>query len=495
MQNARMSARARALLLGLLWLAITAAGCVVLGYGTLEQARAAFDADARAAHRALSEEARRQEVLLATLVALQPAAADGQAGPEQRLVALHPEVLRVQRRDGLGAWFGAQRDALAAAEAQSRATTGTGAPAVMDWTSGRYWIVRWAEPASFALQIDLKRLMPDRETGLMAAASTRLWIEQSPAERVLLGGSGRVDEPTTWQFQFRQRLAAESLPLDLVAQRGMSWLALPLSSMLAWALGAGCLTFWLYHWWSRRALVAAALEADARRWNGAATASWPDPAPWPGGESRAAPGGAATRWTTAVDPEPPELVVARGAIDQAARRSRHAVELIGRLQAAAAEPGLEGRLQAVAWEEALRDLLELQAPELERLGAVVTLSVPADVRLVIAEPVALDRVFHGLMSASLKNLERVPVSERQLEFTATPLGEWASLTIRDTGPGWTDDELERLLRPADPLSPGSEGPFSLPVCAALAHGMGGSLIAGNGALRGAWFRLSLPVNH
>ena len=107
MQNARMSARARALLLGLLWLAITAAGCVVLGYGTLEQARAAFDADARAAHRALSEEARRQEVLLATLVALQPVAADGQAGPEQRLVALHPEVVRVQRRDGLGAWFGA----------------------------------------------------------------------------------------------------------------------------------------------------------------------------------------------------------------------------------------------------------------------------------------------------------------------------------------------------------------------------------------------------
>ncbi len=491
----RMSTpRVRVLIPFLLWLAVTVAGCIVIGQGTLEQARAAFDGDARAAHRALSEQARRQETLLATLALLQPAAGEGRAGAEQRLANLYPDVVRVQRRDPVSGWNGPQREALAAAEALSRSGAGSVPPAVIDWPAGRYWIVRWAEPTSFAVQIDLKRLLPDREVALIGEGPTRVWIEQTASERVLLGGSGRADEASTWQFQFRQRLAADSLPFDFVATRGFSWLSLPLSSMLAWALGAACLAFWLHGWWARRAQLAELPAGSEWRRRDGVPASWPDPVAWQGGEPRLVPGGPTTRWSTAVEPEPPELVVARGAIDQAARRSRHAVELIGRMQAAAAEPGLDGHLQAVAWEDALRDLLELQAPELERLGAVVTLSVPAEVSLVDAEPVALDRVFHGLFSAVLKNLTHVPVSERQIELTAAALGEWASLTIRDTGPGWTDTELERLLLPADPDAPGREGPFSLPVCAALAHGMGGSLIAGNGALRGAWFRLSLPIH-
>ena len=81
----RMSTpRVRVLIPFLLWLAVTVAGCIVIGQGTLEQARAAFDGDARAAHRALSEQARRQETLLATLALLQPAAGERRPGAEQR---------------------------------------------------------------------------------------------------------------------------------------------------------------------------------------------------------------------------------------------------------------------------------------------------------------------------------------------------------------------------------------------------------------------------
>ena len=94
-------------------LMLTLAGAAWLAQQSLLQQRAAFETDARIVHRLLSQQVVQHDAVLATIALLQP----GTDQPEQRLPALYPHILRVQRRDAGAAW---PDEALARAEAASR---------------------------------------------------------------------------------------------------------------------------------------------------------------------------------------------------------------------------------------------------------------------------------------------------------------------------------------------------------------------------------------
>ena len=111
------------------WAPPPAAGlAAVAGYAWIVQAaladrRAAFDTDARIAHRLLSTQAAQHDAMLATLTLLQPAGAQapGAEAAEQRLPASFAQVLAVARPGRGQDWPAAAGDAdrLAAAQAQS----------------------------------------------------------------------------------------------------------------------------------------------------------------------------------------------------------------------------------------------------------------------------------------------------------------------------------------------------------------------------------------
>jgi hypothetical protein len=63
----------------------------------LAHLRDAFETDARIVHRLLSQRVVQHDAVLATLALLQPPAEA--SAPEQRLPALYPQILGVQRRD------------------------------------------------------------------------------------------------------------------------------------------------------------------------------------------------------------------------------------------------------------------------------------------------------------------------------------------------------------------------------------------------------------
>ena len=84
----------------LLWLALSALGCLLLARTELAQLREAFETDARISHRLLSQRAVQHEAVLATLALLQPTAQPGVTDTaEQRLSSVYPQILSVQRRD------------------------------------------------------------------------------------------------------------------------------------------------------------------------------------------------------------------------------------------------------------------------------------------------------------------------------------------------------------------------------------------------------------
>ena len=82
--------------------AIALAGAAAIARQSLEQQRALFETDARIVHRLLSQQVVQHDAILATLALLQPAPdAPGSRSPEQRLPALYPRILSVQRSDAL----------------------------------------------------------------------------------------------------------------------------------------------------------------------------------------------------------------------------------------------------------------------------------------------------------------------------------------------------------------------------------------------------------
>ncbi|MDZ4102891.1 MAG: hypothetical protein U1E12_14550 [Hydrogenophaga sp.] len=80
--------------------AIALAGAAAIARQSLEQQRALFETDARIVHRLLSQQVVQHDAILATLALLQPAPVASRTGsPEQRLPALYPRILSVQRSD------------------------------------------------------------------------------------------------------------------------------------------------------------------------------------------------------------------------------------------------------------------------------------------------------------------------------------------------------------------------------------------------------------
>ncbi|MEO6270840.1 MAG: two-component sensor histidine kinase, partial [Lautropia sp.] len=87
---------------GMLTAAVAAAGVIVQVQTGFDRLEADFQTDARIAHRLLSQSAAQHDAVLAMLALLQPTG--DLDGPARRLPAIYSHILRVERREPLGAW-------------------------------------------------------------------------------------------------------------------------------------------------------------------------------------------------------------------------------------------------------------------------------------------------------------------------------------------------------------------------------------------------------
>ena len=94
----------------------------------------------------------------------------------------------------------------------------------MDFARGQFGVVRAAEPASFALQIDVRRMAPWSEWPMAPDGPVRATLEYAGQTLVLHAGQAG---PGVWRFDFRKHLAADSQPFDLVVSQPLGWGALP----------------------------------------------------------------------------------------------------------------------------------------------------------------------------------------------------------------------------------------------------------------------------
>ncbi|KRC09995.1 histidine kinase [Hydrogenophaga sp. Root209] len=466
---------------------IALAGAAAIARQSLEQQRALFETDARIVHRLLSQQVVQHDAILATLALLQPAPAAPHTGsPEQRLPALYPRILSVQRSDATTPWTD---PGLAEAERLSR-QSGRAALAPLDLQSGRYRLVLASEPASYALTIDLQALVPWTEWP-MAAETSAVRVE------LVLAGQHHPIQPGRLQagsrFAFHKVVAAESQPFDVVATQTVGWRQLPWARMLAWTLAVAALLAAVRH--LQRQRMARRRAEELLRLGQVARLNTL-------GELAAGMAHELNQPLTAVlantqaaqrllDDDPPELATARAAMAQAAAQARRAAEVVGRLRRAVERPDSAGQRQSVDAVDAVRRALHLLEPECQRRGVAPALD-GAPALDVMADPVALDQIVHNLIVNALQALEQVPAAQRRLTLTLRTVDGLGELAVADNGPGIAPEVLPRLFEPFFSTREGGLG-LGLSLCETLASSMGGSLSAANATTGGAVFRLRLPL--
>ncbi len=465
-------------------LVVAAIGCIVIVRLELGHLRAAFETDARIVHRLLSQRTAQHDAVMSMLALLQ--ANGGTADTGQRIPSVYPQIMNVQQRTGETAW---SDPALQAAEEESRKQRRAAATGV-NFADGRYQLVQAAVPASYAVQINLRDMVPWDEWPMPRESSAvRVTLEHGNQNFVLQ--SGRSDHGW-WRFDFRKRLATDSQPFDVVAVHSVGWADLPWLKMLGWVLLtvatlAGLLALERQRAERRRAEELLRLGQVARL-NTL-------------GELAAGMAHELNQPLTAVlaniqaagrllADDPPELDTARDAMQRSAEQARRAADVVQRLRRAVERPDVSGHLQAVSLEAAVGNALYLLEPELRRLA--VKPAVSGTAITVLAEPVALEQIIHNLLTNALQALVQVPANERRLHLDMGTANGKGVLTVRDSGPGIAADVLPRLFEPFFTTREGGLG-LGLSLCESLAAGMGGALTAAGNPPRGAAFTLQLPL--
>ncbi|HMS26473.1 MAG TPA: ATP-binding protein [Burkholderiaceae bacterium] len=481
------------------WLGASLLGMVWTANQTIDRQRALFETDARIVHRLLSQQVVQHDAILATLALLQPGHTGAQTGeeatPEQRLTALYPHILNVQRRDRDGMWSDvAVQQAESVSKQQKRA-----ALANVDVQKGRFQLVLAAQPMAYALTIDVRGMVPWADWPMQTDSSPVRVVLAHDGQSFILQ-KGESDTSSTaglldWRFVFSKHLAAASQPFDVIATQTFKWQQLPWVMMLLWPLLVAAVLYVVSFLMRQRDARRRAEEllrlGQVARLNtlGELAAGMAHELNQPL-SAMLANTQAAQRMLADT---PPELDNAQHAMTQAVAQARRASEVVGRLRRAVEQPESGQGTQALDLGEVLRRAVYLLEPDAKRLGIVISLQ-SAEPVWVLADSVALDQIVHNLLMNAFQALERSHTQTKRLQISTLQNGQFGELRVADNGVGIPDEVLPRLFEPFFSTREGGLG-LGLSLCETLAQGMGGAIRAENQTTGGAVFTLRLPLSN
>jgi len=154
----------------------------------------------------------------------------------------------------------------------------------------------------------------------------------------------------------------------------------------------------------------------------------------------------------------------------------------------------EVRMEPVDPAVLARDVGELFEPQSLQKGLTLTVALPDERVVISTDPTRLRQILINLVGNAMKFTDAGHVA---LELSATD--ERMHFCVRDTGPGMTAQDLERIFDPFTQLDQSHKRPkggtgLGLPVSRRLAHLLGGDLTVASEPGRGTTFTLWLPRN-
>jgi signal transduction histidine kinase len=492
-----------------LLLLVLAAGATAIVRWDIASRREDLYAEARTAHRLLSQATSRVDAVLMTLV-LTAAPGDGGApvvDAATRLPAVYPQVVQAWRRDTrpTGANGGLQPELDLAQQRSLELPTALrhAVIAAVDPAAAQYTLVLAGEPASFALRVDARRLVAAEEWPWAQGAPVRVTL--ALAGQVLALQSAppghRLPFGLTDGFESTKVLASASQPFVLQVQRFTGPSEWPWTTLAAWLVLCAGLHWAGSRWIDDRAARRRAAEqvrlGQASRLNamGELAAGIAHELNQPLSALLASTQTAlriardsATPQGLRVDEDDASTVLAALALagDQARRASAVVARLRQRLQPGGSPP--EALPVDVA--EVARRLTRLMSDDLRAAGVRVT--IRAEEGLAMADPVAVEQILHNLLTNAIQALQALPIRRRSIAIEVLHRGERIQCQVCDSGAGIPEAVVPRLFEPffttrADGLGLG------LPLCQTLATAMDGQVTLTKNSSDGVTFELDLPA--
>jgi C4-dicarboxylate-specific signal transduction histidine kinase len=197
---------------------------------------------------------------------------------------------------------------------------------------------------------------------------------------------------------------------------------------------------------------------------------------------------AALRWLSA---QPPHLEEVQKALDQIIESGRRAGHVIGGIRALVKKaPPCTGRFDL---NDTVLDVINLTYSEILKHGVLLHTQLVTDLPSVEGDRVQLQQVLLNLILNAVEAMSSFDEAARELQIsTATDPSGGVLVTIRDTGPGLDQQNLEQLFKAFYTTKRDGLG-MGLAICRSIVEAYGGRLWATANEPRGAIFQFTLNV--
>ena len=194
------------------------------------------------------------------------------------------------------------------------------------------------------------------------------------------------------------------------------------------------------------------------------------------------------RWLKRDDPD-----IAK--VEQLLRRivsnARRANDIVQRIRGMATKR--EPELIPIDLNETVEEALLFVRPELKSRSINLSAKLGAALPVVLGDRVQLQQVIVNLLVNSIHAVAHAEAATRRINLnTGADEDDAVGFSIRDSGPGIPDENLERVFESFFTTKDGGMG-IGLAICRSIIKAHGGSIAVSNHPAGGAQFRFTLPA--
>ena len=172
------------------------------------------------------------------------------------------------------------------------------------------------------------------------------------------------------------------------------------------------------------------------------------------------------------------------------KEGKRAGEVVARIPALIKKA--PARKDAVAINDAILEVIALTRTEAANNGVSVRTQLAEGLPLVQGDRVQLQQVVLNLIINAIEAMRDVGEEERELLISTRNEPDGVSVEVRDSGPGFAPETLERVFEGFYTTKPGGMG-MGLSICRSIIEAHGGRLWAIPCEPQGALFQFTIPA--
>lgn len=186
----------------------------------------------------------------------------------------------------------------------------------------------------------------------------------------------------------------------------------------------------------------------------------------------------------------PDIAAIEGAMKSMTDQAKRAADIIVRLRAFISKH--PAQVLPLNMRQVVQNALSLAEPWLTQGTVAVNVDFQTEIPDVLADSVQIEQVVLNLIRNAVDAMESVPVGNRVLSLVLTHDERVVTLSVRDTGPGISEDMRKMLFHPFRTSKPDGMG-LGLTICQSIAETYGGTVVENPSLPTGAEFQVVLPI--